>query len=434
MINSSNRKAIIVIFSIGIALAMLISFYAEYFPLLFSPLLVIISVVISCILHKSFLTPLVLMSLSWLLPPLTTFLEPKYSLKTTTWLVIYGSFLSFVLSYMSVLLTVKSSVILPRFSKNNMWTASFTRHVIYVLFMVSITAFTFNMWRVFKQGGIYLYLTAGLRTVEYIFGANPIINQFFFLCMLVSMLSVIYTLIYGFHLQVVTLGFISFLILFPQGVRGNIIRTALQSLLIYFLVKRKLNWKWLIAIIILVYLTFALITVARDPYSYMNSQDLWEFQKKIFQKMYLYIAPNFANLQEEMINRDTFLYGKETGYSLIKILTLDGVLMKTHLLERPNYFLVDDAYKVGTYLRDFYIDFGIAGLVIGPFFLGAVSALIFLQYVRYVSMRWFFIYTVLLTMIAFTWWFNEFKNIQLLFFIVIVWIIDKMHKTKRGKL
>ena len=256
-----------------------------------------------------------------------------------------------------------------------MWTGGFTRRVIYVLFIISIIAFTINIRRVLRHGGIEIYLTAGLRTVEHIFGANPLINQLFFLSMLVVVLSVLYTLICGFHLRIVTLGFISFLTLFPQGIRGNIIRTIVLVTFVYLAVKRRLNLRKLIIGMVLVYLVFGLVTVGRDPKLYL-SLDFWELQKEIVQKMYLYIAPNFANLQEEMANRGTFLYGRETGYSLIKILTLDGMLVKTHLLERPNYFLVDDAYRVGTYLRDFYIDFGIVGIVIGPLFLGVVSALI----------------------------------------------------------
>ena len=402
-----------------------------YYAFATSLVLVLVALLLGHVIHHNILNPLTLMGVSWLLPPLTTYYSEEWLLSPSTWLIIYLSFLSYILGYFLGLLLVgqkrlsifRGKTISGLSKKGFLWSKSKSLRVMYFMFLVGTMGFAINIGRIIKAGGLRLYLTEGLRTAELIFGANPIINQLYFLIIGAFAFAVLYLAVYGFRFRVFVIALVSFLMLFPQGTKGNIIRSLLLGMYLYLLAVRKFNWKWVLLVIVGTYISFMFVTIGRDPRSY-GSKSFIEIQRSVVKTIYLYVAPNYKNLEMEIENRREFLLGKETLSSLIKVITLDGTLVKTHLLDRPKYYLKDEAYRVGTYLRDWYIDFGLPGIFIGSLLTGMISGSIVSMLILKFSMRWYFIYAVLLTMTSFAWWFNSFKNVQLWFISLTVYLID----------
>ena len=94
-------------------------------------------------------------------------------------------------------------------------------------------------------------------------------------------------------------------------------------------------------------------------------------------------------------------------------------------LPGTHFYLVDRLYNAGTYLRDFFVDFGLAGILAGPFVLGFVTTLLFGKLRFTLTLRNALLYSIAATMITFTFWYNEFTRIQFWYFMAVIWLVDR---------
>jgi len=398
--------------------------YIDCLPLMLSPLATAAVLAWSWRIHRTYLSPPAVLSIAWLLPPLLTYLDPCWHLVPYTWFIIYASFIAFFFGYALCLVNPKGyirKIHLPQVDKLRLWPRNTMERVIYCLFIFGMLGFAVGLFHIFQQGGLQIYWKLGFRQAEHIFGSNPLANYLFFLNMLVVVLTAAYIRLYSARLKVILIGLISFVTLFFHGIRGTVIYTLIIATYATLLVSKRVKIRAIVIVIATAFFVFGLVMFGRDPAMFKSFTPA-KVLEAILGEMYLYVAPNFANLQQEILFRDKFLYGKATFRPFLKVVTLDGKLFP--LPEPPNFLLLNASYNVGTYLRNFYVDFGIAGVLLFPFLLGLATTAIFVHLARYKTMRGFFTYAIMLTMITATFWFNEFLRIQFLYFIALVWLID----------
>jgi oligosaccharide repeat unit polymerase len=391
---------------------------------IFIPLIVLIAFSTFYFSEKIFgisYSPVGIMSMAWLLPPLLNFLDPKWELTARTYLIILGSFFLFSLGSLMVVSNFKIYKARIKEAKVLPWSKDFIDKVIIVFFFIGTIGFLLNFLNILKAGGITLYFKYGLRYVESIFGRNTFSNYLYFLNMIVVPLVIFRHLFYGKKFSFI--GLLSFSFLFFHGIRGTVLYSLLILFWVIILSRKKIRLREIFIFLIISFLVFSFVTIFRDPRGFFKSE--FSFKEAVLynlKRAYEYVASNYSNLQETLNNYDNFLLGKYTFGNITRILTLGKVKINV------SFPIVDERFNVGTYLRDYFIDFGLIGALIFTFMIGSVTAWFFMLYLQRPTQRNLFVYSIICTMISATFWFNEFLRIQFIYFIVLIWAVDLLHK------
>lgn len=386
------------------------------------PLTSLFCLIFSKKVYNSYFSPIGIMGVSWLIPSLSTFLDPRWDLKEITWFVILGSFLMFFGGILFVSLKWPSVKIrnIKYIKKIKPWKKAFLDKTITFLFLLGLIGFVINFSFVLKSGGVSIYFEKGFRAAEYIFARNTLINYLYFLNMLVVPFVAFRLVVYGRNFKSILLGLLSFFFLFFHGIRGTIIFAAVITLWIWILKTNHLRVKHLIILITIGVLGFSFVTVGREPSKFLSGElNLTE----IVNKIYNYIAPNYANLQQELMLRNQYLLGQDVFGPLIQLFSFRQIKLQIE------YHLASKVYVIGTYLKDYIVDFGVAGIVVAPFLIGCITTLFFLIFLKNPSQCNLFIYSIIATMITFSFWYNEFLRIQFLYFMAIIYLIELIRRT-----
>lgn len=395
---------------------------------LFIPLFFFIS--IFCLffskrLYNSYFSPIGIMGVSWLLPSLFTFLDSKWELKEITWFVILGSFIMFFLGALFVSLKQKFSL---KFGNEiKLWEKKFLDKAILVLFLIGIIGFFANFLNILSEGEISIYLERGFRAGEQIFAQNTFTNYLYFLNMLVVPLCVFRLKTYGRNLLFIFIGLFSFIFLFFHGVRGTLIFTLIISIFGVLLSVNQFKLKYAFLILLLTILSFGFVSIGRNP-AIVLEQGAQGVIKTIFKQIYLYIAPNYANLEKQILELDFHYFGLASLNELFRgrLAHLMNISFPLYLAQEEKYN--GEYYNIGTYLRPLWTDFGIVGITLLPFLLGAATTFIFLNFLKNPSQINLLIYSIIATMLFFSFWHLEFLRPQFLYFISVLYFTDLIRK------
>jgi len=382
----------------------------------------VISLLFSRLVYGTFFSPAGIMGVTWLLPSLLTFARPKWALSEVTFLVITISFFTF---FIGCLL----SIIIFNFSRRknlnhisiSVWNKHFLDLVIIIFFILGMASFAINLSRIFLVGGFNFYIDNGFRAAEAIFGQNTAINYIYFLNMLVVPLSVFRISCYKKNSLFIFIAIASFLTLFFHGIKSTILYSAVIVLWVIILRTNKIKIRYILILFSLIFTSFLFVTLGRNSNTFLNNKTL--DLAPIIENIYNYAAPNYANLQQELILRRDYSLGVVTLSPILRILSFD----KGN--EQINLYLIDEAYNIGTYLRDFVIDFGLWGIIIFPFLIGFLVNIIFINFLKNPSQGNLFIYGIVATMITFSFWSNEFLRIQFLYFMVIIFFLELLERS-----
>jgi len=420
-------KTILICLGVTTAVGSAVLLLTDY---IFIPLFALLSffcLLASKRMFHTYFSPVGIMALSWLLPALVTYFDYQWELLSTTWLAILASFFMFCLGSMFAIITrghalkvhSKSVVI-----KVTPWSRSFTDRVTLIFFLLGLVGFGINLFRVLIAGGLSLYVQGG-RVAELTFGANTIINYLFFLNMLVVPLVVFSLITYGSRLRVILCGCCSLVFLFFHGVRGTLIFSIVIAFWVAALMRNRLEGKHIVAILLVGLVGFSLVTEIRDPHTYWVSDiNLKTIVAHSAERIYTYIAPNYANLQKELLECNQLYMGD----ACLRYLFHGNIFSFS-----VPFHVVDPSFNAGTYLRPYWKDFGIAGILLAPFVIGAITTFVFLQFIRSPSQYMLFIYSIILTMISFTFWYNEFLRMQFIYFMVILYFIELVRRRSYRK-
>ena len=396
-------------------------------PWIIIPVIALAAILWSKRVHGVLFSPITLLAVGWLLPALATYFEPKWALIGKTWAVILASYLAFAAGYfipVSVWLR-KCKLQSSRTFSIRVWDKHKFRKALNVLSMLGMLGFGINSANVYRHGGLSIYLHMGFREVERIFAFFPLTNYLYFLNGLVVVLGIVYLKWHGRASPVLLQTSASFLALFFHTVVGTVLFPAVIAIYAYWFVGKRLPIRALIILLLLALLAFSIVSFGRR-YITRSQMTLKQTSLAVVKRMYRYMAPNYANLQMELMRREEHLWGVMTLMRpILKLMSLSGRLPLVRLrLPGTQLYLVDGGYNAGTYLRSFFIDFGLGGVLAGPFVLGFITTIFFGKFVLNPTLRNLLLYSVIATMITFTFWFNEFARIQFWYFMAVIWFVD----------
>lgn len=420
-------KSLIIVTLISFFLGLFIVLFENKILIVLFPLISLIVLLFSKKVYGSYFSPIALMGVFWLIPSLSTFFDPRWRLDSITWIVVLGSFIAFCLGAVLPTLKTKHLSFKRETVTHLFWDVNFFDKVIKVLFTVGFIGFLINITNVIQAGGLSLYIERGFRNVELIFGKSSYINYLYILNMLVVPLAVLRTINYGKNKIVVLLGLLSFIFLFFHGIRGTIIFSFLITSWTILLYMNKIRIRSVTAGVLLIFIMFSFVTIGRDFKTFLEKGIPFQ---TLTDRVYLYIAPNYANLQEDIFNREHFFMGRASTAKLVDIFAFGYI-------ERPvvDSYLIDESVNIGTYLRTFYRDFGFAGIIFIPFLIGFITTFIFLNFLQNPTHFNLLLYSIVATMLTFTFWHHEFLRFQFLYFIALLYFIELLRRgiCKNGK-
>ena len=399
------------------------------------PVIVLAAILWSNRAHGVVYSPVTLLAVGWLLPAMTTCFAPQWMLDGRTWMVILTSYLAFAAGY-SIPVSVWLRKRKPQSRTGSVlqaWDKQRFRKALSVLFTLGMLGFGVNLANVWRHGGLPIYWHLEFREVERIFAFHPLTNYLYFLNGLVLILGTAYVSCYGGTFSVLLQMIASFAALFFHTVVGTVVFPTVIAIYAYWLLGRRFPVRMVVSLLLLAFLAFGIVSIGRR-YVTPSEATPQEFVFFVARRMYRYMAPNFANLRMELTHRVNHLWGAMTvAGPIVKLVSLSGRLPFARLaLPGTHLYLVDRLYNAGTYLRDFFVDFGLGGILAGPFVLGLVTTLLFGQFRFNPTLRNALLYSIAVTMITFTFWFNEFTRIQFWYFMAIIWLADRL-LIKRGQ-
>ena len=419
-----NLKIILLITGILIAGIFFSLFFPEYFLPFLTFLLLIFSLFFSKKIHGSFISPLGLFSLGWLVPALFNFLygfyDPFWRIKTPlTWTVILITWILFFIAYFFTIMIFKRDS-LKKPKEISWWGKKQFKLILFFLFGVGFVFSLLNLWRVFGTLNLIailpIYLT-GFRVVEAMWAGNPILNYFFFLNGLTFILGLVYLFTYGKEKKIIGITFLSFLMMFLLPIKTHIIEPLVIVTIIFLMLGFRPKLKHLVLGIIGIAVIFLLIDTGRALVE--KNLTLEETSKILtisFKKIPLYMVQTYPNLEMELVHRD-FTWGEAKGGLLTFGTTLDiakYLFTGERLIQRGEpgksvfgeirYNLVKEGYNIGTFLRESFLDWGIGALIFLPIVLGVISTLFYLFFLLKRDFLSLFLFSLICYVLLFAWW------------------------------
>lgn len=373
--------------------------------------------------YRSLLAPPILMTFGWLLPATATFRPDSldWRLKPLGWAVVLLAYVLFVFGCLTaeavrVVGASRSRGVPAGGREVVVWTPGYLRRVFGGLFALGMLGFLINVWRVLSAVGWQGYITFGFREIERIFGASTIVNYLFFLNILVVVLAAVHNSLYGRRRWVMAAGAAAFVTLFFQGVRGTVIFTLFLSVYTSAALSLHVRWRTLAAAAAVSVAVFVFVTAGRNAFQVGPQFDLHDQITSIVR----YVAPNYKNLEAEVEERTRFHLGRYNLTNPVAVLTYKRV----RLIEEDDRILYHPDYVAGTFLRDYFVDFGWFGIILVPYLLGWAVTAVFARVRLRPTLISAVLYGVLATVITFAFWYNELTRIQFWFLLVVAVLLN----------
>jgi hypothetical protein len=246
------------------------------------------------------------------------------------------SYLAFAAGYFIFISIWLSKHKMQSMSAIKMWDKYKFRKALKLLFMLTMFGFVINLVNVYRHGGLFIYRYMGFREVERIFAFHPLTNYlyFYFLNVFVIILSIIYLKRYGRTFSVLLQMGVSFIALFFHTVAGTVLFLIVADVYAYWFLSKQPPIQALIALFLSAFLAFSFVSIGRGYIA--PSHSIGQMAQAVAQRMYHYMAPNYANLQMEMMNRQDYLWDVNTLLSpILTLISLKGriLLLKLELPE-----------------------------------------------------------------------------------------------------
>lgn len=290
-----------------------------------------------------------------------------------------------------------------------------------LLFTIGQIAFAMNLLRVLSELGLSAYAIASAKSIELTFGASSFVNYLFFLnipaaCIgayLIASGRTTWRLVLLVLCAIISLGF--------TGIKSTMIFGSCMVLLVYVLVKRpRIAWIAFAGIAMAV-ITFALfIGVNIGPAALLELSTDATLADRVLLIARGYVFNNYINLDLEFSQRDSYAYGKYTFFFISKL--LDPNLIGYY--DADDLLVVDQGFNMGTFVREYFVDFGVPGALLIPLILGALTGSVSNAW-KYKRMpRHAITLAVLLTACLFAFFGNQFVRLQFLYVIGVAYGAD----------
>lgn len=305
--------------------------------------------------------------------------------------------------------------------------------IIKILFLIILFAY-FYTW--YKLGPPPLFSEID-RASYYL----PSIEAAYLLIYLLSFL-----LIYDFFSKKV-LGnmfyFYMFSVLFMIGTRTNkfsIVYIFFMFFIVFNILKRRIKIKTFIMIGISIILLFVVMYSFVYNNIYISSSLRYTLNDMVISPKlsflvdpYIYIMCNFENLNNYIINGpDRLFFGAVSFRSVFSILNVD--YFTSDILAAWRGTLQYPWLTTGSMFKDFYMDFGLIGIIIMPFIIGLVSTKVYRTARQRKSIFACYLYTAATYSICMSFFTNYFSSSDFIINMIVALIASKVIGIKNAKL
>ncbi|MFC6614899.1 O-antigen polymerase [Halopenitus salinus] len=320
-----------------------------------------LSLAVSYIVFQDYYSPVGLLGLVWFgaisLAVLRLVPEHHTRWSLITWGIIFLSMFSFVCGFTVIYRYIN----VDRISADYTLEKRYLQIIIKILFILGFSSFIIMIYRFNVSVGLEYYFDHPVRA-RHEFRITGLYHLFLLNCFNI-ILIIGYMLRYGGSLAHVSILFCSLASLPFNGKRRLTIVAIVASFFVYRYVLDRYGSIYQFLLVGISVIGFFL------SYAYIfNSPDA-------VLRPYLYLTTPFDNINYIILNEENRYYGLRTFQSVLKLLLVQDLL---GLPENYSHIFYGDQYNAATYLMPLYYDFGLLGVVIGPFILGIMSALLYL--------------------------------------------------------
>jgi len=347
--------------------------------------------------------------------------ERQYEWDLNVWIVLIFSWIFFLLGS-----KIPEFIILNNrgnFKINNKKTKKrfdlnkFRRSII-IIFFISFFSFVLEVIKAgfipILSGDMSAYVNFGLPFIHYntVSMSIVVILMFFYLLKNKSDRVVKSLFLIG-MLQIVSI-----------SSRQLLIFTVTGFILVYHYTKRRFTLKKLSISIALMLVAFSVFGGIRNQsldYLYHVAHIKPDVEKSFLMWPYLYFTMGFENMRNLLDNSVNYALGR---YTLTPIWALTRIVTLFPSASQAPYNTIRE-FTVSTYLRDFYLDFGIAGVFFFPFLIGILTKHIYLKLKNNMHNKhiYLFMYIFALHNIAFAFFVNFYSNTSNMINIIYVVVI-----------
>ena len=431
-------KCLLIIFTAA-TLSLLIAENADYVLVSCISLALLFSLQFSRLRYSHILSPVGLFSLGWLLPALIVFFYSQFykiwQLETLTWFVILISWASFSFG---ALVVIECTKVRTHFQKITspilIWNKAKFKKILHLLFLIGSLGLCLNTINIMNNGGFSLF-SSGLRAIERSFLPGPI-NYLYFLNGLLFILASIYITVFGKNWLVLFYGFIGLISQFIIGIKTAVLFPLIICILAHLLMGYKIKLKYIFFFFLIFISTFIFVELGR---LYPNKDNFAiEDLYWVAERVPVFVIPNYANLQQELLYRRVHTLGVLT---LTQPLDLVSFLFTgKRLIKRLNptksvfggveWLLVKKGHNMGTFLRPLYVDFGFLGVILLPCFFGAIIGWFYVLYRSHRNITTLIYYSIMGMMALWAFWGFDLFEVRHLWYMFVVFIISRLINAK----
>lgn len=143
---------------------------------------------------------------------------------------------------------------------------------------------------------------------------------------------------------------------------------------------------------------------------------------------YLYFSMGFENLRSFIVSDIDFQLGRLTFEPIWALTRFKTIFNPINLAQ---YHTIPE-FNVSTYLREYYIDFGIAGILFIPYITGIFTKLIYMRMER--KELYLLIYIFILHNLVFTFFVNFYSNTSVMINLIYIVLIYNFSKNTSSKM
>jgi len=334
---------------------------------------------ISDAIYDDYFSPIGLLGFTWFLSIGLSSLKLAPQWQTSWTLETWGAILLSLVAFVVGCAVIHFSLGVPRrTTHSSVNERTFVRAAIYGLFALSSLAFIIQVVLMHYSVGLDLYLTRPVkaRSAFWITG----LGHLYLLGLFNLLLIVAYSVRYKFSITLAAMFVFTFATLPFRG-KKRLFIIATFGTLVAANYARNRDWSFSLISFIppfiigsVSFVAFAVVTGSTNAEYVASGAVQLPEELSLLARPYLYATTNFANLQAALQADITHSYGIRSLLPLLKLTFVQDLL---GLPESFNHVYYGSRFNAFTYLGTLYYDFGWAGILLGPMFIGTVSTMIY---------------------------------------------------------
>lgn len=332
-----------------------------------------------------------------------------------TWLAIVCTYVSFLIGYF-VMKWIQGKKRIPNISFDVKNKKSFLQYI-YGLFIVCFLAYILEVFESGFQLPIFSneqgsYKEFGIKFVHYLTVSLALVNYF------ITLYFFKYRKI---NKLLITIYIISFIAIVTLLSRQLLILLVLMTVISYHYIVKKIKIQQLSILLLGGLIAFTLLGNLRSnsgQYILIVAKMVEGVDSPLVGWLYSYIAINYENLNYYINHFTDMHYGAVSFFPLFAF-----TLTKQFVQVDVTQYYKDPNFTTSTMMYDFYLDFGLAGTIIFPVIIGALSYYLYNQLKEKKSIYTVTLYAMVAHNLFFVFFINFFANTSWVFYLGLVFLL-----------